>query len=63
MTIVRSSAPVTGGVDTHLDVHVAAVRADTFSVTGLAHECPDTTRLSTDRSAVPSPKPPPDRLA
>ena len=25
MTIVSSTRPVTGGVDTHLDVHVAAV--------------------------------------
>ena len=24
MTIVESTRPVTGGVDTHLDVHVAA---------------------------------------
>ena len=39
------------------------LRADPSSVTGLAHECPDTTRLSLERSAVPSPNNVTGRLA
>jgi len=55
MTIVGSARPVVGGVDTHLDVHVAAVVdaaggllgvesfpcGDPLAMTGLARACPD----------------------
>ena len=43
MTIVESTRPITGGVDTHLDVHVAAAVDENGGVLGRQLELVDVT--------------------